>query len=311
MLACALTVTSCDPPEGPHAHPVSSAEPGETGEAATGGPAPVEPGSDTSSTGLLDGSSSDGTSGGGTSDGTTDEGSSSETGPAACMVSGEGLSWPLDCTPEHECWAGIGYPDVDGDGVAFDCGPPGYAGHQGTDIGVTESAMLEGVTVFAAAAAEVVFVRDDKHDRCDLHPDHPDCLAPPPGWWVPGESNGYRVCTEGSPELCNADSPYAWCFWCFDGGNVVILRHLDGGDVFATRYDHLRMDSAMVEEGDLVAAGDPIALVGSAGHSTGPHLHFEVWDQGGWYSLTEPWSGPCSPAGASGQLFAADPAWCS
>lgn len=248
--------------------------------------------------------------GGSTSDASAEEGTSA--GISEPCVAGEaGLRWPLACTPEDECWAGIGYPDVDGDGLAFDCGPPGYVGHEGTDLAITESAMLEGVAVLAAAAAEVVFVRDAKHDRCDIDPNHPDCMAPPEGWGVPGQTNGYRVCTEGAPEYCPVDSPYQWCFWCFDGGNVIILRHIDGGDTFATRYDHVRMGSAMVEEGDLVAAGDPIALVGSAGRSTGPHLHFEVWDQGGWYSLTEPWIGQCSPAGQSGDWFASDPPWCS
>jgi murein DD-endopeptidase MepM/ murein hydrolase activator NlpD len=48
------------------------------------------------------------------------------------------------------------------------------------------------------------------------------------------------------------------------------------GDV--TVYGH--MEKIMVEAGDIVTAGDTIALEGSRGQSTGPHLHFEV-HQGG------------------------------
>ena len=44
------------------------------------------------------------------------------------------------------------------------------------------------------------------------------------------------------------------------------------GDV--TVYGH--METIEVEAGDVVEAGDTIALVGSRGQSTGPHLHFEV-----------------------------------
>lgn len=32
----------------------------------------------------------------------------------------------------------------------------------------------------------------------------------------------------------------------------------------------------LVKEGDSIKAGQPIAGVGSSGHSTGPHLHFEI-----------------------------------
>jgi murein DD-endopeptidase MepM/ murein hydrolase activator NlpD len=42
----------------------------------------------------------------------------------------------------------------------------------------------------------------------------------------------------------------------------------------STLYGHL--DLPLVQPGDLVAAGQPIALMGSTGNSTGPHLHFEV-----------------------------------
>lgn len=63
-----------------------------------------------------------------------------------------------------------------------------------------------------------------------------------------------------------------------DGGNVVILLHPDltniTGYVVKTAYLHL--SAFKVKEGDGVTAGDVIALSGNTGHSTGPHLHFEV-----------------------------------
>ncbi len=58
----------------------------------------------------------------------------------------------------------------------------------------------------------------------------------------------------------------------YDGyGQVVIV---DLGNGYETMYAHLsRID---VKVGQTVAAGARIGLVGSTGHSTGPHLHFEV-----------------------------------
>lgn len=41
-----------------------------------------------------------------------------------------------------------------------------------------------------------------------------------------------------------------------------------------TLYGHI--DTATVQVGDRVFAGDPIATMGNRGNSTGPHLHFEV-----------------------------------
>jgi murein DD-endopeptidase MepM/ murein hydrolase activator NlpD len=54
-------------------------------------------------------------------------------------------------------------------------------------------------------------------------------------------------------------------------GLVVYIEH-DNGDV--TVYGH--MDEILVEPGQVVRAGDTIALLGNRGQSTGPHLHFEV-----------------------------------
>ena len=54
-------------------------------------------------------------------------------------------------------------------------------------------------------------------------------------------------------------------------GNYIIIEH--SGNV-KTRYLHC--SELLVKEGDSVEKGDKIALMGSTGNSTGPHLHFEV-----------------------------------
>lgn len=54
-------------------------------------------------------------------------------------------------------------------------------------------------------------------------------------------------------------------------GHYLVIRHPNG---LETVYGHL--SKKLVEEDDIVHAGDPIALGGNTGRSTGPHLHFET-----------------------------------
>ncbi len=212
------------------------------------------------------------------------------------------LAWPIDCVPGQTCSASIGYPDIDGDGTAFNCGQPGYTGHQGTDISMTWSQMDAGVDVLAAADGTVLWVFDGKYDRCP-NATEPDCQAPGSPL-SPGMNEGHTVCT-GLGDYCGIGT--CCCFWCFAGGNVVVIRHSGIPGVFATRYDHFKRNSIVVSPGQTVQQGEKIGEAGSAGNSSGPHLHFEVWGTG-FYELADPWAGPCGPNQA-GALWQHDPPW--
>jgi murein DD-endopeptidase MepM/ murein hydrolase activator NlpD len=56
------------------------------------------------------------------------------------------------------------------------------------------------------------------------------------------------------------------------------LVEIDHGQGIATRYGHSK--ALLVKEGELVRKGQAIALLGSSGRSTGPHLHLEVHKDG-------------------------------
>lgn len=54
-------------------------------------------------------------------------------------------------------------------------------------------------------------------------------------------------------------------------GNMVEIKHADG---LTTLYGHNKKN--IVKKGDIIEKGDTVALLGSTGRSTGPHVHFEV-----------------------------------
>lgn len=75
----------------------------------------------------------------------------------------------------------------------------------------------------------------------------------------------------GTPIYATADGIVDHASWQGGYGNMVEINH---GKGIATRYGHL--SKILVADGARVTRGQLIALMGSTGRSTGPHLHYEV-----------------------------------
>ena len=76
----------------------------------------------------------------------------------------------------------------------------------------------------------------------------------------------------GTPIVATADGVVTIAGWNAGGyGNMVDIDH---GSGVSTRYGHA--SAVVVTAGQRVRRGQIIAYVGSTGHSTGPHLHYEV-----------------------------------
>jgi len=76
---------------------------------------------------------------------------------------------------------------------------------------------------------------------------------------------------EGTPIYAPQPGVVVFSGWKDGYGNVVVVQHHPN---FHTVYAHA--SSRLVGVGDRIIAGQPLALVGSTGRSTGPHLHFET-----------------------------------
>lgn len=75
----------------------------------------------------------------------------------------------------------------------------------------------------------------------------------------------------GTPILSTNDGLVSFSGWDQGHGYTVEIDH---GHGVTTRYCHA--SRLLVDAGDLVSTGEVIALVGSTGMSTGPHLHYEI-----------------------------------
>ncbi len=84
------------------------------------------------------------------------------------------------------------------------------------------------------------------------------------------------IVAKNTPVKATADGTVIFAEWTTETGYVVIIEH---SHELISVYKHNA--SLTKEQGDLVKAGEVIAMAGSTGeYSTGPHLHFELWSRG-------------------------------
>ena len=99
-------------------------------------------------------------------------------------------------------------------------------------------------------------------------------------------TNGFRIQTKhfGVDVVGSKDAPIKSVLdgtvivstWTYESGYIIAIQHSSN---VISLYKH---NSALLKRvGDIVNAGDPIAIIGNSGEqSTGPHLHFELWYEG-------------------------------
>ena len=83
--------------------------------------------------------------------------------------------------------------------------------------------------------------------------------------------------SSGSAIVAALDGKVIYTGYNVARGNYVMIDH--GGGI-VTLYQHGLSGSIRVSSGQQVKQGQTIMSVGSTGYSTGPHLHFEVWENG-------------------------------
>lgn len=154
------------------------------------------------------------------------------------------------------------------------------------DAGSLDMEVLRGQ--IEAAMQSVSEIRRYIAEQKDIH------LATPLGWPVAGTISspyGYRnhpvreerrfhtgvdlSVPSGSEVKATADGIVSFAGWTENSGIVVVVEH---GHGFSTAYAHNR--KALVRVGQRIARGEVIAMSGSTGVSTGPHVHYEIWRDG-------------------------------
>jgi murein DD-endopeptidase MepM/ murein hydrolase activator NlpD len=84
------------------------------------------------------------------------------------------------------------------------------------------------------------------------------------------------VAPENTPISAVLDGTVILAAWTVNTGYIIEIQHTNN---FVSVYKH--NGELLKKEGETVKAGEPIALVGNTGElTTGPHLHFELWQNG-------------------------------
>jgi hypothetical protein len=179
----------------------------------------------------------------------------------ALAAKAQPFSSPVGCDDCINYWYYLDH----GNNTDYNCESSTYDNHNGTDYSLRggNQSIDDGNEVVAAAAGVVRTASDGNYDRC----------------------------TQCGGSGCGTNTP--------GGGfsNYVVIDH----GSYDTTYGHMRNGSIVVQVGDNVECGTVIGQIGSAGCSTGAHLHFQPRPAGGSYvnNPLDPYAGPCSPTEAS------------
>jgi murein DD-endopeptidase MepM/ murein hydrolase activator NlpD len=163
-----------------------------------------------------------------------------------------------------------------------------------TPGGTPQATPPVATTPAATAAKDLPAASAIAPGRPSAHPSAPTWVSPMPG--VPLTScYGPRWGTihqgidfagdAGTPIHAVGAGTVIAAGWAYSGYGISVM--IDHGNGFLSHYAHA--SQALVQVGQTVTAGQSIALEGSTGDATGPHLHFEI-HQGLWNQIDPaPW----------------------
>ncbi|GAV19993.1 murein DD-endopeptidase MepM [Mariprofundus micogutta] len=152
----------------------------------------------------------------------------------------------------------------------------------GTDIEDRMTSLDERLKQLGTQLTAVDFILESKRDAQAARPH----AWPTEGGWIssrfgprldpfngtPSQHYGVDIANRhGAPIMASSRGVVTFAGKMEDFGYVVDVEH---GHGYKTRYAH--MGSMVVNIGDVVESNQLIGRIGSTGHSTGPHLHYEV-----------------------------------
>lgn len=88
---------------------------------------------------------------------------------------------------------------------------------------------------------------------------------------------GIDIATQsGSTVRCIGDGYVIFADWTYTGGHTIVVQHANG---YMSVYKH--NEQLLKQVSDRVSARESLAISGNSGeYTTGPHLHFELWNNG-------------------------------
>lgn len=118
-----------------------------------------------------------------------------------------------------------------------------------------------------------------------------DIFTWPFGWHMMAKNQVEVVAAAAGTIIAKFDGNFDMeCTFNSNQWNAVYIQHEDGSIAW---YGHVKTGSLTAKSvGEQVEAGEYLAVVASSGNSTGPHLHFELYNESG--QLIDPYSGDCN-----------------